>query len=241
MVSEEGLNAYGALDVGPVLHLSGLQRTRRLDAHLERRRQHRRVPRDRRQEGRQPVLQVRHRRAADHDQQDRRAVQDRQRHGAEGVHRLSHAPRADRACGRRQVGERPPDAGAAEGAHAVLHAHQGEELQGVPRDDGPAHQLVEQHHLRRRRRQHRLFPFQLHPEARSEVRLDQAGRRQRSGDRMERRALDRRDAGAAQPGQPRGHRPVAQRLLERVLVLRSAGPGRGAKRAAQVPGPAQGP
>ena len=32
------------------------------------------------------------------------------------------------------------------------------------------------------------------PQARPEVRLDQAGRRQRSGDRVERRALDRRDA-----------------------------------------------
>ena len=37
MVSDEGLNAYGAVDLGPVLHLPGLQRTRRLDAHLERR------------------------------------------------------------------------------------------------------------------------------------------------------------------------------------------------------------
>ena len=38
------------------------------------------------------------------------------------------------------------------------------------------------------------FHVELHPEARSEVRLDQAGGRQRSGDRVERRALDRRDA-----------------------------------------------
>ena len=36
MVSDEGLNAYGAVDVGPVLHLPGLQRPRRLDAHFER-------------------------------------------------------------------------------------------------------------------------------------------------------------------------------------------------------------
>ena len=38
--------------------------------------------------------------------------------------------------------------------------------------DGAAHQLVEQHDLRRRRRQHRLLPLELHPEARPEVRLD---------------------------------------------------------------------
>ena len=37
MVSDEGLNAYGAVDVGTVFHLSGIQRTRRLDAHVERR------------------------------------------------------------------------------------------------------------------------------------------------------------------------------------------------------------
>ena len=33
MASDEGLNAYGAVDLGPVLHLSGIQRARRLDAH----------------------------------------------------------------------------------------------------------------------------------------------------------------------------------------------------------------
>ena len=37
-------------------------------------------------------------------------------HGAEGVHRLPHASRPDRARGRRQVGQHPADAGAAEGA-----------------------------------------------------------------------------------------------------------------------------
>ncbi len=57
-----------------------------------------------------------------------------------------------------------------------------------------AHQLVEQHALRRRRRQHRVLPFELHPEARRQVRLDQAGRRQQSGDRVERRAVVRRIA-----------------------------------------------
>ena len=35
MTSDEGLNAYGAVDLGPVLHLPGLQRACRLDAHLE--------------------------------------------------------------------------------------------------------------------------------------------------------------------------------------------------------------
>ena len=59
------------------------------------------------------------------------------------------------------------------------------DLQGVPRDDGAAHQLVEQHDLRRRGRQHRLLPRQLHSQARPEVRLDAsrwtAAIRRRSG------------------------------------------------------------
>ena len=46
--------------------------------------------------------------------------------------------------------------------NAVVYAHEGEELQGLPRHDGAAHQLVEQHHLRRRRRHDRLLPLQLH-------------------------------------------------------------------------------
>ena len=49
-------------------------------------------------------------------EQDHRAVQDRDRHGAEGIHRLPHASRTDRPRGGRQVDQRPPDAGAAQGA-----------------------------------------------------------------------------------------------------------------------------
>ena len=45
--------------VGPVLHLPGLQRQGRLDAHLQQRGQHRRVPRDDRREERQALLQGR--------------------------------------------------------------------------------------------------------------------------------------------------------------------------------------
>ena len=47
----------------------------------------------------------------------------------------------------------------------------------------------------------RYFHSNFIPEARPEVRLDQAGGRQRSGDGMERRAVDRRDARPAQPGE----------------------------------------
>jgi len=41
MVSEQGLNVYGAVDLGSVLRLPGLQQPQRLDAHLVRRRRHR--------------------------------------------------------------------------------------------------------------------------------------------------------------------------------------------------------
>ena len=81
MVSDEGLNAYGAADLGPVLHLPGLQRARGVDAHLERRRQHRRVSRDDREEGRRPLLPLRHRGTAAEGEPDHGPVQDRHRHG----------------------------------------------------------------------------------------------------------------------------------------------------------------
>ncbi len=55
-----------------------------------------------------------------------------QRHGGEEVHRLSHAARADRPRGQRQVGGLPADGGAHQGAGAVVPAHQGEGLQVVP-------------------------------------------------------------------------------------------------------------
>jgi acyl-homoserine-lactone acylase len=62
-----------------------------------------------------------------------------------------------------------------------------------------AHELVEQHDLRRRGRQHRLLPLELHPEARSEVRLDEAGGRQQSGDRVGRAAFGRAEPVRSQP------------------------------------------
>ena len=84
-------------DLGTVFHLPGLQRQGRLDAHLEQRRQHRRVSRDRHEAaGRQLHLSRRHRREAADREKDRRPLQVGQRSGAEGIHHLSHAPRADR-------------------------------------------------------------------------------------------------------------------------------------------------
>ena len=47
-------------------------------------------------------------------------------------------------------------------------AHQGEEPGRLPRDDGPAHELVEQHGVCRRRGQHRLLPRELRSQEGSE-------------------------------------------------------------------------
>ena len=73
------------------------------------------------------------------------------------------------------------------------------ELQGVPPDHGVAHQLVQQHHLRRRRWRHRVFPRQLHPPPRSRIRLDQARGWQQSRHRLARPALGGRNAAPVQP------------------------------------------
>ena len=81
--------------------------------------------------------------------------------------------------------------------------HQGQEHRRVQAGDGAPHQLVEQHALRRRRRQHRLLPLQLRPQARPEARLDQAGGRQRAGQRL---------AGRARRGRQPERREPAERL-----------------------------
>ena len=105
MVSEEGLNAYGAVDMGPVLHLPGLQRARRLDAHLERRRRRRRVPGDHRRRRATGTSTSTAAKSARSPRQEiivpyKTGTGD----GAEEVHRLPHAPRSRRPRGRRQVG-----------------------------------------------------------------------------------------------------------------------------------------
>ncbi len=230
--------------VGPVLRLPGLQRARGLDAHVERRGQHRRVPGDGHEEGRHLLLPLRRGGEARHDPDDHGALQDGHRHGRQDLHRLLHPARPGRPLRGRQVDHRPSDAGAPEGAHAVLHADQGDRLHVVPRDDGAAHQLVEQHHLRGRRRRHRLLPLELHSPARPDVRLDEAGGRLGPDDRLARRAVDRRDA---RPAEPRGRLALQQQQLAMVggrprqpearelPVLRGAGRVRDAARLPRPP------
>ena len=115
------------------------------------------------------------------------------------VYRTHHGPIVREVDGKWVSGA--PHGRAGQGAHPVVLAHQGEEPGGLPRDDGPAHELVEQHRVRGRRRQHRLLPRELRPEARSEDRLDQAGRWQHAGHRMAGRALDRREPQHVQPAE----------------------------------------
>ena len=136
------------------------------------------------------------------------------RHGPEDVHGLQHASRSHRARTERQVGRLRDDERAGQGAHAVLLAHEGEGLQVVRAIDGAAHELVEQHHLRVGRRRHRVLPRQLHPEARRGVRLSAAGRRQRPRDRLEGAVVLQRDAEPAQSGE----RLAVQ--LEQLAVVR---------------------
>ena len=153
MTSDEGLNAYGAVDLGPVLHLPGLQRPRRLDAHLHRRRHRRRVRRDHRAQGRQAVLPLRRGAAAGDDARRSpcRTAAATARWRSAQLHRLPHPPRPDRARGRRQVDRHRPDEQADRGAGAVVRLRTKASDYAAFREGRRAEgQLVEQHDLRRR-------------------------------------------------------------------------------------------
>ena len=88
-------------------------------------------------------------------------------------------------------------------------------------------QLVEQHALRRRRRATSRFHAALHAEARRPVRLSQAGRRQRSGDRLE--GLHSLDE------MPQAREPAERLGLQHQQLAVVAPPGRTARSAATIP------
>src|SRR5437667_3573058 len=102
------------------------------------------------------------------------------------VHRVPHAAWAGRRRDRGQVADHPSDERAGQGADTIVFAHEGERLPNVSREDGAPYEFVQQHRLRRCRRRDRLLPRQLHSPARSQLRLEQAGRRQQSGDGLAR-------------------------------------------------------
>ena len=107
--------------LGPVLLLPGLQRTRRLDAHFERRRCCGRVSGNRHEEGRSLTsTSTATKSARCTESQITVPYKTDSRDGREEIHRLSHAPRAHRSRGQREMGDHPPDAGAHQGAEAIL-------------------------------------------------------------------------------------------------------------------------
>ena len=120
MSSDEGLERLRRGDLGPVLRLSGIQRARRLDAHLERRGCGRRISGN--GDARRATASSTNtatKSARDRDA-DHRALQDRSRHGGEEIHGLPHASRAGGSRTERQVGQLPDHAGADQGAGAIL-------------------------------------------------------------------------------------------------------------------------
>jgi acyl-homoserine-lactone acylase len=72
---------------------------------------------------------------------------------------------------------------------------------GLPRDDGHPHQLLEQHGVRRLERQHRLLPRQLRTAPRYPLRLLKPVDGSDPGDGLAGPARGRRDHHAAEPGQ----------------------------------------
>src|SRR5689334_11677070 len=88
-----------------------------------------------------------------------------------------------------------------ESADAVVHADKGTRLQELQADDGAPYQFIEQHDLRRRGWSDRVLPRQLHSSAQSALRLDEAGGRERYGDRVAWPSFGRRVAESAQSGE----------------------------------------
>jgi len=158
----EGLNAYGAVTWGQFFVYQG---STSAPAGCTRRAAWTRSTstRDDRQEGRRAVLPLRRRKSEPVTKttvvgalQDQRGLGRRRSPS-------TAPPRPHRPRGRRRVGEREAHAGAREGADAVLSRMKATAT-GPSADAGPAHELVQQHGLRRRRREHRLLPRQFHPE-----------------------------------------------------------------------------
>ena len=124
------------------------------------------------QKGGRPLLPLRQRAAAGRDEDgERRLPRGRRQHGQPQLRDLPHPSRPDRPRGGRQMGRLRDDAQAGRGASAELPAHQGARSRRLPEGGGAEGQFVEQHHLRRRRGEHRLPPSALHPGARRPLRL----------------------------------------------------------------------
>ena len=129
-----------------------------------------------------------------------------------------HHPRRERPVDRHQAA-----AVSGAGAGAIVLAHQDQGLRILPQDPGHAHRHLQQHRLCRRRRHHRLLPRQFHSQARSTVRLHAAGGRQRSGHRMAGTACPEGHHHPAESRAPAGFRtPTTGPSRRRARTARSA-------------------
>ena len=187
MVSDEGLNAYGAVTWGQFFIYQGFNERAgwmhtssgvdAVDEYLE----------TVTKKGDHFYLQVRQR-GAPADRESRSLSRIRPTQGmAEKkftVYRTHHGPIVREANGKWV--SHPPDAGAIKALKQSYLRTKARDYKSYLADHGAEGQFVEQHDLRRRRWRHRLLPRQLHSAARHQVRLDQAGGRQRSRHRMAR-------------------------------------------------------
>jgi len=86
--------------------------------------------------------------------------------GRGGKYRLPNAPRTHRPPGKREMDQRRPDEHAGRRTRAVVPPHEGSRLRVLCQGRRAACQLLEQHHLRRCQRQHRVSAPAVHPAAR---------------------------------------------------------------------------
>ena len=153
MVSEEGLNAYGALTWGQFFIYQGFNdkvgwmhttsSVDNIDEYLE--------TVTKKADGTYTYKVGTEERPLQ-SSDDHRAVQDRERAWRKKdftVYKTHRGPIVARDKDG-QVGQHPHDAGADEGVDAVVQPHQGAQPRRVQEGDGPPHQLVEQHAVRRR-------------------------------------------------------------------------------------------
>jgi acyl-homoserine-lactone acylase len=114
-----------------------------------------------------------------------RCLQEPRRHGQPHGHGLLQPPRpGDPAEGGKWVAVKMMD----DPMQALMQSYgrtKARNYAGLLQGDGAAHEFLEQHRVCRCRRQYRLLPRQFHAAPRSALRLDPSGGRQRSGHRLE--------------------------------------------------------
>ncbi len=163
-------------DLGAVLHLPGLQPARRVDAHLERGRQRRRVRRDGYTVRQWLFVPPWPAATLGDGKADHAGLpQGRWHDGQPHHHHLRHASRPGGSRGWRQVDCGCPDEPPGRGAAAELPAHQGRRHCQLPESRGAQGQLVQQHAVRGQQGRDRVLPSAVRAAARRSLRLLEAG------------------------------------------------------------------